>query len=464
MVSAAKKNLVELNRLLTEVEQLMSSLDSEEDVSEKVKVSREVLRSFHTSAAALGFPELERAGRALDDYLERETDSAAGEETIAVFGFALNALIEAIQDPEMREDTSSFNVEEVLEILCTTSEADDLTERAATKAPTSASPGPETASSPEKKEFEPLEEPTMTKPEDFSRMEQIVNKLGGDISLHPPEGPVEMFQLSFPADAASLKQIETLLSSADPTSIFDPQLSKEDNRLDEVLSTIKEFMMALAAGDVKGARVILLLLAKQQHQAGLYGEIGSITRELHDSLKDFVDSLDSALKGLVDDELAHSENRLERILKHTEKAANTTLDHVEAIQRRNRDDQVRIPQLKVLLGGFKVTGEAAQMRMAAIQDILDELHKSAIETREDLIQILTAQDYQDLTGQVIKKIIQLLKDMEMKLVKVISTFGFKVEFLKKKPEKEPEGPIVEHKEEALYSQDDVDSLLDEFGF
>ena len=49
------------------------------------------------------------------------------------------------------------------------------------------------------------------------------------------------------------------------------------------------------------------------------------------------------------------------------------------------------------------------------------------EHRSDLDIILTAQDYQDLSGQIILKITQLLKDIEDKLVNLIRTFGVKTE-------------------------------------
>ena len=84
--------------------------------------------------------------------------------------------------------------------------------------------------------------------------------------------------------------------------------------------------------------------------------------------------------------------------------------------------------------------------------------------RSDLDIILTAQDYQDLSGQIILKISQLLKDMELKLVDLIRTFGVKPVTSKQKASDELYGPAHAAMDNAVHSQDDVDSLLADFGF
>ena len=95
--------------------------------------------------------------------------------------------------------------------------------------------------------------------------------------------------------------------------------------------------MAMSSADVKRSQEILLQLADQQQQAGLYNEIGMLARDLHNSLRSFADTLDPVLKEMVEERLPDSGNRLEHILQLTEKAANTTLDNVEVIQKRNSD-------------------------------------------------------------------------------------------------------------------------------
>ena len=87
--------------------------------------------------------------------------------------------------------------------------------------------------------------------------------------------------------------------------------------------------------------------------------------------------------------------------------------------------------------------------MDQAQKDIDDLCASAIKTHEDLITVLTAQDYQDLTGQVILKIINLLRDLELKLVNVIRIFGVKLESGKKAAQEELYGPAHQGVTEAL---------------
>jgi chemotaxis protein CheZ len=83
-------------------------------------------------------------------------------------------------------------------------------------------------------------------------------------------------------------------------------------------------------------------------------------------------------------------------------------------------------------------------------------YKSGLE--DDLTEILTTQSFQDLTGQTIKKVISLVGDIESELVRLITTFGVKME-----PAKEAVyyGPGTSGDK---VSQEGVDDLLKDFGF
>jgi chemotaxis protein CheZ len=78
--------------------------------------------------------------------------------------------------------------------------------------------------------------------------------------------------------------------------------------------------------------------------------------------------------------------------------------------------------------------------------------------------ILTSQGYQDLTGQIISKIVSSQKEMEAKLVKLVSYFGGKVRREAVKKKDELYGPAHAKSDGAVHSQDEVDALLAEFGF
>ncbi|NTW36783.1 MAG: protein phosphatase CheZ [Syntrophobacteraceae bacterium] len=298
----------------------------------------------------------------------------------------------------------------------------------------------------------------------LGRLEQTVGQLGGEVSLEPVGEDSNSIVIRFPGSPEVIEQIETLLSIGVPQGLFAPQISQSGAKFDKVLGAIKEFMMALSNGNCNDAQGILLNLAEQQQQAGLYNEIGGLARELHNSLKNFMETMDPHIREMVEERIPDTGNRLEHILELTENAANTTIDHVEAIQRRNELEQKGIDELERIVSKLTAIGDQAHDRVLKGQEILAEIRESLKKNHDDLIVVLTAQDYQDLTGQIILKIIQLLNDLELKLVNVIRTFGMKSEEKKESKVEELYGPAHKARADALHSQDDVDGLLAEFGF
>ncbi len=79
--------------------------------------------------------------------------------------------------------------------------------------------------------------------------------------------------------------------------------------------------------------------------------------------------------------------------------------------------------------------------------------------------ILTAQQFQDITGQTIRKVIDLVNSVETELLKLITTFGIPTQ---NKMEKAVVGVTTDqtnnNKTVEKISQSDVESLLSDFGF
>ena len=98
---------------------------------------------------------------------------------------------------------------------------------------------------------------------------------------------------------------------------------------------------------------------------------------------------------------------------------------------------------------------------------LEMTEKHTSETKALLMDIMMALDFQDLTGQVIKKITFLAQDLEKQLLQVL--IDFSPESVKKEPDINTSlmnGPIidVEKAVDAVASQEQVDDLLDSLGF
>jgi chemotaxis protein CheZ len=128
------------------------------------------------------------------------------------------------------------------------------------------------------------------------------------------------------------------------------------------------------------------------------------------------------------------------------------------------DDQARLRQLEQHFARLKPMGDSAHQRMNENSRLVRELKGSFEKIEEDLGIILTSQGYQDLTGQIITKIVSSQKEMEAKLVKLVRYFGGKVRRETVKKQDELYGPAHARSDGAVHSQDEVDALLAEFGF
>ena len=108
-----------------------------------------------------------------------------------------------------------------------------------------------------------------------------------------------------------------------------------------------------------------------------------------------------------------------------------------------------------------------------LDDFLQVSVSDADSLRKYLTEILMAQDFQDLTGQMIRRVINLVQEVEVKLVEMLTMFGEASKPLNKTAEDikeisgiEAEGPIMNASErvDVVDGQNDVDDLLSSLGF
>jgi len=157
--------------------------------SEGFKASKQALQSFHTTAAMLGLPELERAGIELERYVIREVEPSANVEAVAVLGFALNALVEEMRGQEGSK-APRVEIKETMEILgvdCSVETSGELTED--DLPPDSPDPSDLQGEPAQAKVVEVLVQPApdaraVGGGADLSRLEQVAAQLGGQ-GLYP---------------------------------------------------------------------------------------------------------------------------------------------------------------------------------------------------------------------------------------------------------------------------------------
>lgn len=210
------------------------------------------------------------------------------------------------------------------------------------------------------------------------------------------------------------------------------------------------FMDALCVRDYQKAEQIVEQLARETDN-GLFKEVGKITRTLHDSLEEFKGSIDSGLQKLTNDDVPNAIDKLQFVITKTEDAANKTMGIIERYFEESSEFSKHIENL---------SGNAESVDYLRIfKDSLDN----------DMTSILTAQQFQDITGQTIKKVINLVNDVEVELLSLMNKFGMQI-----KAEADPAGGSAgPHKAEAScpdnkalekVSQSDVEALLNDCGF
>ncbi len=242
-----------------------------------------------------------------------------------------------------------------------------------------------------------------------------------------------------------------------------------DNK--ETIEKVEALLEHLKNGETQAADLAIKNLTHQR-ETDLFSEIGKLTRELHDTLNNF--RLDSRISDLAAQDIPDAKDRLEYVLKMTDEAANKTMDAVESSTNLSKQiaseakslhsTWAKVNRKETNTGEFKIFFESMGQFLIGSQDKTSQLSS-------DLTEILMAQDFQDLTGQVIKKVITLVHDVEQSLVHTISMFGDMDEYKQavetgKEVDAGVEGPIIDasKRDDVITNQDDVDDLLSSLGF
>lgn len=239
------------------------------------------------------------------------------------------------------------------------------------------------------------------------------------------------------------------------------------------LDQAKLLVQHLEAGDVESANDIIHTITLEE-SAELFSEVGKLTRQLHNSLATF--QLDDRINGMMTTDMPDARSRLEYVILETEKAANSTMDAVErsmpiAEQLNGRLASI-MPEWRKLMSRQIELGEFKHLCITLDQLLTDATDDSKT-LNNMLTEVLMAQGYQDLTGQVIRRVIELVKEVEDHLVGMLANFGDhehhrdKSQPIAKSGDNvKAEGPIIDaaNRDDVVNNQDDVDDLLSSLGF
>jgi len=235
------------------------------------------------------------------------------------------------------------------------------------------------------------------------------------------------------------------------------------------LEQAQQLVELLKAGEQDQADEVVRELATPL-QRELFEEVGKLTRQLHSALQDF--QLDNRLSELANTEIPDAKERLNYVIDMTEQAANKTMDAVEEClplaDTIISNIQSVTPMWDKLMRRDIELGEFKTLCHDVQQFMLHSEHDSN-RLRQLLNEILMAQDFQDLTGQMIRRVIDLVREVENNLVSMLTVFGdYKPQSVpvEKENKIEAEGPIMhaELRDDVVAGQDEVDDLLSSLGF
>ncbi|MGB9110079.1 MAG: protein phosphatase CheZ [Telluria sp.] len=193
--------------------------------------------------------------------------------------------------------------------------------------------------------------------------------------------------------------------------------------------------------------------------------IGHMTRALHESLRGL--GLDKLIEKAASD-IPDARDRLDYVARLSEDAAKRVLDATDAAGPLQDKIDGSAVELKRAWQSLLDSGEGTpEWRALAEKTIaaMDASRGAVGATKGHLMDIMMAQDFQDLTGQVIKRITGIAQNLEKQLVQMLVDFApaeVKREFdnsLLNGPQINPEG-----KTEVVADQGQVDDLLDSLGF
>lgn len=205
----------------------------------------------------------------------------------------------------------------------------------------------------------------------------------------------------------------------------------------------------------------------------LFRELGTLTRELHEALKSF--KLDTRLSDIASNDIPDARERLKHVISMTEQSAHRTLTAIETslpradeIARKARylaEEWQRFCRRDLSVDEFRLLSR----EVGSFLDLAGD-HGSAL--HESLSDALMAQDYQDLTGQIIRRVIGLVQEVEDGLVELVRISGTRMaEDTNASADTSTEdnrlgnGPAVSGRNEgAVSGQDEVDDLLSSLGF
>lgn len=189
----------------------------------------------------------------------------------------------------------------------------------------------------------------------------------------------------------------------------------------------------------------------------VFQQLGAITRQLHDTLTQLgvIPQLKIAADGLPD-----ARSRLNYIAQKTGAAAEKVLNSVDCAKA----DHAHITTETRRIAAAIVADPVKAVASGSILNFVTDVEQTTARIDSHLTDIMMAQDFHDLTGQVVAKVVALATELEDSLVRLLVQAAPPDQV--QKVESHLQGPVVdaEGRTDVVANQGEVDDLLASLGF
>ncbi len=236
------------------------------------------------------------------------------------------------------------------------------------------------------------------------------------------------------------------------------------------LEIARSLVTALENNDEQLAAELTLSLGQSQESA-LFREVGKLTRELHDALNNF--EVDARLIDLTENEMPNTRDRLNFVITTTENAAHKTLGYIDQTLPLTSELKKSAQKIDESWHRFRMKELSADEFRQLSKEIgayLPIVKQHSEQIHANLSEMIMAQGFQDITGQVIRQVIDLVGEVENNLVQLVKVAGKHINDKPKENKQvdpiKAEGPQInaEDNPNVLNNQDEVDDLLSSLGF
>ena len=191
----------------------------------------------------------------------------------------------------------------------------------------------------------------------------------------------------------------------------------------------------------------------------VFQQLGAITRMLHDTLQQLgvMPKLQQAADGLPD-----ARSRLNYIASKTAQAAEKVLDSVDHAKQEHQ----RIAAETRKLAAGLIADPVRAVASGAVMNFVGDVEARTGRIDKHLTDIMLAQDFHDLTGQVVAKVVTLATDLEDSLLKLLVQVVPPEQREKVTDMAVLQGPVVDpgSRTDVVKNQSEVDDLLASLGF